>query len=74
MQTCKAKGSSLSYQQHVAPIQSVCLTICSRYKEMYGKYRMVKSLLVNSTVSAQNKRKLASKFVLCRLCRFDWRI
>ena len=27
---------------------SVCLTVCSKYKEMYGKYRIGKSLLVNS--------------------------
>ena len=66
--------STNGQQYHRIPIQAVCFTVCSKYKEMYGKYRTVKLLLVNITFSVKNKRKLTSEVVLGRLCRFNWRI
>ena len=36
--------STNGQQYHREPIQAVYLTVCSKYKEMYGKYRTVKLL------------------------------
>ena len=46
---------------HRGPIQAVCLTVCSKYKGMYGKYHMVKSLLVNSKFELKINVNLTQK-------------